>query len=67
MADDKKNHEFDWNRDPSFFTKQPKEDQQITLGPELSWPLMTRPESQDELNRQREKVRKISGTHEKAA
>lgn len=66
MADEKKiNHEFDWNRDPLFFFKQPKEDQQITLGPDLSWPLMTRPGSEEFL--QREKVERISGPYEKAA
>jgi hypothetical protein len=68
MADEKKiNHEFQWNSDPSFFTRQPTEDQQITLGPDLSWPLMTTPEPESVLNRQREKVRKISVSHEKAA
>jgi hypothetical protein len=66
MAEDRKiNHEFDWNRDPSFFLKQPKEDQQITLGPDLSWPLMTQPGPQE--FRLRERVEKISGTYEKAA
>jgi hypothetical protein len=66
MADEKKiNHEFDWNRDPSFFLKQPKEDQQITFGPNLSWPLMTQPGSQQ--FRQREQVERISSIHEKAA
>jgi hypothetical protein len=66
MADEKKiNHDFDWNRDPSFFLKQPKEDQQITFGPDLSWPLMTQPGPQE--FRQREKVGNISGIYEKAA
>ena len=68
MADEKKmNHNFQWNSDPAFFTKQPEEEQKITLGPELSWPLMSKPESEDALIRQREKVRKISVIHEKAA
>jgi hypothetical protein len=68
MADEKKiNHEFQWNSDPSFFTKQTTEDLQITLGPDLSWPLMTAPESETVLMSHRENVRKISGSQKKAA
>jgi hypothetical protein len=68
MADEKKTtNEFGWNRDPSFFSKQQMEDQQITYGPDLTWPSMSSPESQDVLNRQRDKVRKISFGQQKAA
>jgi hypothetical protein len=67
MADEKKiNHDFDWNRDPSFFLKQPKEDCEITLGPNLSWSLMTPPDSQEVLHRQQERFG-ISGPYERAA
>ena len=66
MADEKKiNHEFDWNRNPMFFIEQTTEDQEITLGPDLSWPLMSAPESTD--TRHHENVRKFSGTQKKAA
>jgi hypothetical protein len=67
MDEKKINHEFQWNSDPSFFSKQPTEDQQITLGPDLSWPLMTKPESEDVLMSHRENVRKMSGMQKKAA
>ena len=33
MADDKKNHEFDWNRDPSFFTNSLKKTNRSPWGP----------------------------------
>jgi hypothetical protein len=70
MADEKKSHDFQWNKDPASFTnftKQSQEEPQITLGPELSWPLMTKPESEADLVRQRDKVRPISTKHQKAA
>jgi hypothetical protein len=70
MADEKKNQDFQWNRDPSSFTnftKQFNEVQQITLGPDLSWPLMSKPGSDAHLARQREKVGRIHVTHERAA
>lgn len=67
MAETKKSHEFQWNSEPGFFTKQPMEDERITMGPELSWPLMTPPESEEALIRQREKVRRFPGIHQKAA
>ena len=68
MADEKKiNHEFDWNRDPTFFIKQTTEEQEITLGPDLSWPLMSAPESDEADTRHHENVRKFSGTQKKAA
>jgi hypothetical protein len=58
MPDEKKiNHEFDWNRDAMFYIKQTTEDQEITLGPDLSWPLMTAPESKEAHTRQQEDVR----------
>jgi hypothetical protein len=62
MADEKKtNHEFQWKNDPLFFVKQTQEEeQQILFGPDLSWPLISEPESQDALKRQREKVRRIA-------
>lgn len=56
------NHNFDWNKDPSFFLKQEKEEEKITLGPNLSWPLMSKPES-DEV----EQIRSISEVERKAA
>lgn len=68
MADERRtNHEFQWNIDPLFFSKQNKEEEQIVFGPELSWPLMSKPESQDVLKRQREQARTLPVTHRKAA
>jgi hypothetical protein len=68
MEDEKKiNHEFDWNRDPMFFIEQTTEDQEITLGPDLSWPLMSAPESNEVRMSQREHARKVSGGQKKAA
>ena len=58
MADEKKiNHEFDWNRNPMFFIEQTTEDQEITLGPDLSWPLMTAPKSKEAHTHHQENVR----------
>ncbi len=70
MASDTKSgmeHNFNWNSKPGFFSQHHEEEQKITLGPDLSWPLLSKPSSEQELNERRQKVRDIYSYTRKAA
>ncbi len=61
MEKDKKNvqHDFNWNSKPGFFTSEQHEEEKITLGPDLSYPLISQPSS-EKMKMHRQNIRDIS-------
>ena len=59
MSSEMQRNDLQWNSQPGFFVNQRKQEEDITLGPDLSWPYVSKPGT-EQLKHQRNIVREMS-------